>query len=461
MELFANFGDVWDGNYTDDFYQDKITRFDYETADKIIHRMLTFFAELETQDLTPALQDHVLDFILELVLGHAAGKHAKTIRSLIPAHPHKLQRVVDAGGAFHYRYPDMIKSKKWFTKHGMCLDNLTTGPSTIGNAGRGAFATRALKRGEIIAPSPMLHIANKDLLNMYAIQTTTNTSTTSSEYIKSQPKGQQLLLNYCFGHAESSLLLFPLGSHVASINHHPAGLSPNAYITWSKDKSIPNQHDYHDVTVQEMAKVNRIVIVMKVVALRDIAKGEEIFLDYGKEWQDAWNTHYDKWTQTHQHHHKLSSSWPLKAEDMRRAYQNKPFETRDTSARNPYPPTVGTACFIKTKDVPDGKPMINKDHYTIKNWAVEPSSTWDQYHGDQLVIVDILSRTPAPSHYFNYTLLARIGRDHVEQVEHVPHAACTFVDKPYTSDIFAQDAFRQSIGIMDNHFPQQWRDLRL
>jgi hypothetical protein len=476
MELFANFGDVWDGNYTDDFYQDKITRFDYDLADKVIDKLLQFFQDLEEgEDLTPELQDHILDFVLEKLLGTAAGKHGKTIRSLIPAHPNKLQRVVDAGGAFHYRYPDMIKSTKWLAKHGLCLDNLTTGPSTIAitnantnanaNAGRGAFATRALKRGETIAPSPMLHIANKELLNMYAIQnvelgnSNNGKPVVRQEYNKSQPMGQQLLLNYCFGHPESSLLLFPLGSHVASINHRPAGLTPNAYITWSKDKSIPNQHDYHDVSVQELAKVNRIVVVMKVVALRDIAKGEEIFLDYGQEWQDAWNAHYDKWSHTHTHKHTHTQKpWPLKAEDMKRAYQNKPLETRETSLNNPYPSTVGTACFVKAKDFPDGFPMVSKEHYSITQWY-EPA-TWDQYNGDQLFIVDIISRTPAPSHYFNYTLLARVGPDHIEQVENVPHAACTFVDKPYSSDVFAPDAFRHSIGIIDSHFPQQWRDLR-
>jgi hypothetical protein len=448
MELFANFGDVWDGNYTDDFYQDKITRFDYETADIIIDKLVTFFLELE-EDLTPALQDELLDFILETILGTATGKHGKTIRSLIPAHPQKLQRVIDAGGSFPYRYPDMIKTPKWLAKHGLCLDNLTTGPSTIPHAGRGAFSTRNLKRGDIIAPSPMLHIANQDLLQMYAIQ--------NLEFNKSQPMGQQLLLNYCFGHAESSLLFFPLGSHVASINHRPAGLTPNAYLTWSKDKSIPNQHDYHDVSVQDMAKVNRIVIVMKVVALRDIQKGEEIFLDYGQEWQDAWNRHYDKWTQTHQQ--KPQPSWPLKAEDMRQTYLNKPFETRGTSGKHPYPPTVGTACFIKTRDFPDGKPMVAKNtQYPITHWVAP--ATRSQYNGEQLFICDILSRTPAPGHFFNYTLLARVSLDHVEQVEQVPHAACIFVDKPYTSDMFTPDAFRHKIGIIDHHFPQQWRDLR-
>jgi hypothetical protein len=42
----------------------------------------------------------------------------------------------------------------------------------------------------------------------------------------------------------------------------------------------------------------------------------------------------------------------------------------------------------------------------------------------------------------------------------VPHAACTFVDSPYASDIHTPGAFRHSIGILDSHFPQSWRDLR-
>ena len=64
-------------------------------------------------DLSLEMQGDLLDFILHKVLGAAAGKHAKTIRSLIPDNPRKLKKVLDAGGTFLYRYPDLIRQETW------------------------------------------------------------------------------------------------------------------------------------------------------------------------------------------------------------------------------------------------------------------------------------------------------------------------------------------------------------
>jgi hypothetical protein len=46
MELFSSFWDVWDGNYTDDMYQDTIHRYDYDDADKIIAALLDFYRDV-------------------------------------------------------------------------------------------------------------------------------------------------------------------------------------------------------------------------------------------------------------------------------------------------------------------------------------------------------------------------------------------------------------------------------
>ena len=194
MELFADFGDVWDGNHTNDFYQDKLTRFDYEQADKIIDHLIQFYDEY-ADDLTFELQDDILDFFLGRVLDTASGKHAKIIRSLIPAHPKKLYRVKEAGGSFLYRYDDMVKSTEWLEKNGFCLDIIREGISTIPDAGRGAFASRAISSGSVITPSPMLHIANKQLLNMYQIQSVMDRAAgrLMHEYDRSQPIGQQMV----------------------------------------------------------------------------------------------------------------------------------------------------------------------------------------------------------------------------------------------------------------------------
>ncbi len=51
MELFANFGEVWDGNGTD-VYQDKLVRSDYKEADKLVDALLDFMEQYR-DEMTP------------------------------------------------------------------------------------------------------------------------------------------------------------------------------------------------------------------------------------------------------------------------------------------------------------------------------------------------------------------------------------------------------------------------
>jgi hypothetical protein len=453
VELFADFGDVWDGNYTQDHYQDTITRHDYEIADSIIQQLVDLYKDFPA--LPFELKEDIMDFVLDKVLGKSAGKHAKTIKSLIPENPRKLQKVLAAGGSFMYRYPDMIHSIEWLSKHGYCVDTIQMGASAIPYAGRGAFATRNFAREEIITLTPMMHIADKDLLTMYTVKTLTDPETGEQyqDYDRAAgPIGQQLLLNYCFGHPESSLLLFPLGSHVGLINHHE---SPNAYIIWSrvKDNGLPNQHKYQDYSVQELAKVDKIVAVMKVVALREIEKDEEITIDYGKAWTMAWEMHVKRWEAT-----VAKQPHPWQAEDVRAQYRNKPLQTSETIAGEPYPPNIGTACFLTTRECAEGLP---KHDGTLQITEWDDPNDGDVYRSSRLFIVDVLDRLETGDHFFyNYTVLARLSSKSFHKVLNVPHAACTFVNRPYTSDIHTAGAFRHPIGIHDNHFPQAWRDLR-
>ncbi|CAJ1959111.1 unnamed protein product [Cylindrotheca closterium] len=444
MEFFADFGDVWDetSGDNDDAYQDTIRRSDYEKADTIISDLVTFFQEFP--DLSRDLQEEIVDFMVDDVLGEAAGKHAKTIRSLIPSSPRKVAQAQAAGGSFLYRYREMIRSSDWLQQNGFCLDTLRAGPSRIPSAGWGAFATRRIQKGETITVSPMLHIADKEILNMYPVGETSSST---------QSIGKQMILNYCFGHPESSLLLFPLGSLATLINHQ-SGKSSNAYVTWSRrvDK-LPNQHQYHDYTVEQMAEVSKIVLTMKVVATSDIAEGDEIFLDYGPQWVAAWNDYQARWQRD-----KQGNSHPLRAQDLRDQYRTKPFAAARTK-RPPYPVGVATACFLNVREVPDGKPMFDEAlRVEIVEWS--SPTTQQDYHGRNLFIVDVLDRAMAPEHFFNYTVLAKFAEDRIEEIVNVPHEACTFVDLPYQGDISLPGAFRHPIGIIDGHFPQKWRNLK-
>ena len=457
MELFANFGETWDSNLTlDDSFQDRLTRWDYQHADQILDAIVKFMDEYD-QDLSPDLKEDILDFMLEKILGTAVGKRAKVIRSLIPANPNKLKTVKESGGTFMHRNTDLVKSQKWLKKHAICMDNLKSGPSTIPEAGRGAFATRKIAKGKIIVPSPMMHIANEELMNMYEITETENPNTKeiTLEHDMTKPLGKQLLINYCFGHRESNVLLFPIGSQVNLINHAPAGKA-NAYITWSRHKHVTNDHSLHDLSVEQLAQRNKVGIVMVVQALRDIEPNDEIFIDYGDDWQAAWNEHMDQWKKEF----GKDKTWDLKAEDMRVQYRDIPFATDLKDGVNPYPPSVATTCFLKTDDVPDGTPRRTEAGTEIFRFSED--LTPDKFTGADMYVCDVLARTEklTDGNLYNYTVLAKISDDDIVQVQNVPHAAITFVDQPYQSDINAQGAFRHKISIRDSDFPQAWRNMR-
>jgi len=448
-ELFANLGDFWDSkNQTeDDIYGDKLTRWDYIEADKILDKVLEFMVKYEDK-LTPKLKDDILDLILSKVLGAAAGNHAKVIRSLIPAHPGKLQMVKDLGGTFAYRNSDLVKTQKWLDKHAVCVDNLEAKPSTIPEAGRGAFATRDIEKGGVVAPVPTLHIVDKEVFEMFDIKKEKDENAeTSLLYDRTKPRGQQLILNYCFSHPESSMLFFPVSPMVNQINHAPPEKA-NARLTWSKNKQWGNAFDLQDMTPLEISEYNHISIVLEVYALRDIEQGEEVFIDYGPLWEKAWDDHMRNYQE---------SDWPLKADDLKKEYKEKPFKTREEVDLESYPSGIQTACFVETEEMTDGRRKLNDDDVDIALFS-GPAS-FEEYRGSQLCFCEVIDRKESGEFFYNYTV-ASTSDTFITEVIDIPHAALTFVDLPYTSDIHEEKAFRHPIGIPDVIFPQAWRDKR-
>ena len=117
------------------------------------------------------------------------------------------------------------RSLKELNSNGICLDNIRSNKSGIEGAGRGAFATRFLGKGQVVAPAPLASLPREALeMTQYFASATTG-----------QPKcfaTFQLLLNYCFGHESSSLLFFPLAPTVSMINHDSE--NANAKLQWSQ-----------------------------------------------------------------------------------------------------------------------------------------------------------------------------------------------------------------------------------
>ena len=101
--------------------------------------------------------------------------------------------------------PNATRSIDWLKENGKCVDNIISKQSTIKGAGRGAFASRDLPKGTVITGSPLHHIPIKE--DFIPLFRTIRTDNPAEE--RRQEFGNQLQLNYCFGHTESTLLLCP------------------------------------------------------------------------------------------------------------------------------------------------------------------------------------------------------------------------------------------------------------
>lgn len=125
--------------------------------------------------------------------------------------------------------------------------NIVPGNSTIPHAGRGAFATRFIPKGGLVAPALLIHFADKTTLNMY-----NETKNKRGKLVKNKDEflTTQLIRNYMFGHPNSSVVLFPYSSNVAYINHHSTKF--NAKLQWATNFTAHNDDWlYKDVTFLE------------------------------------------------------------------------------------------------------------------------------------------------------------------------------------------------------------------
>lgn len=105
----------------------------------------------------------------------------------------------------------MTRSTEWLNQNGLCADNMHLGESTVPQAGHGAFASRFLKGGTPVLPVPLIHIPYREVLDMFELNG--NGETTEENWKRDHQLPSQLLLNYCLGHRDSTMLLSPYGPY--------------------------------------------------------------------------------------------------------------------------------------------------------------------------------------------------------------------------------------------------------
>jgi hypothetical protein len=186
-------------------------------------------------------------------------------------------------------------------------------------------------------------------------------------------------------------------------------------------------------------------LILEIVALRDIRPGEELFMDYGDEWQQAWKKHVQEWK-------PFSEGDYVYPADMD---ETVALRTVKEQKAQPYPSNLATVCITPDWD--------RKKSNTI-TWS-EPEWAWPE----GMVYCQVLERNKGDHGDFVYTVEVQFrfssGPDFSSKRDDediyidlkVPRRAIRFVDKPYAGDEHLPGVFRHPIGFPDELVPKQWK----
>lgn len=226
---------------------------------------------------------------------------------------------------------------------------------------------------------------------------------------------------------------------------------------WSSHPA--HQSHWYDLQPKELLtdEALHLGLLMEIVAIRDIEEGEEITIDYGTEWSEAWDQYVQDW-ETRLSSGEISKEWPIRAVDLNEEYRGKVYSNVQDLKETPYPSNVMLKCFM---EVAAGMSPEKVNGKPVREWAEPTHGVFDSDTLEDCFVIDyakVEDGTSGPMP-FNYTVT--LGKDNQATViKSVPHRAFVFVDKPGTGDQFVKEPFRHYIAIPDDVFPQgPWRDL--
>jgi hypothetical protein len=298
-ELFLSYGESWFDERQG--YEDVPREANYVQVGKILERLftssllnITTKEEEEDGKRFQIQEQPSMEREVNLILASAYETTmaiSKRTASLFPKTLDEMQRVLSAAKSLEPKDLSLAvatqlsvipRSIEWIHEHGMCLDHIIAGRSRVAQAGRGAFAQRSLKQGERIVPVPLLHIEDKRALATY--KTSVYEDTGRLVRHESEKVGEELLVNYCFGHRESTLLLCPVTNAIL-INHcsdrrgECGEKGPNAKYEWATEWD-ENTKENLGKTLEELSSTKQWRLVsLDIIATRPIASGEEVCFD--------------------------------------------------------------------------------------------------------------------------------------------------------------------------------------
>jgi hypothetical protein len=369
----------------------------------------------------------------------------------------------------HFIRKQAIQSLDWLNEWGYCQDHIKPAPSTLASAGRGAFATRDIPKGYVAGYAPLVHIGQwgREIFDI----TYSNVGG-----VEGERHTYDLVINYSFGHGNSSVMLTPYGGMVNYINH-ASGDKANVKVRWPDRPLVAHKPEWLEQDIPYLRDtIEKIGLSFEYVALRDIKEGkafvfvlvwcfavclfacfgvfgvlvvyyvlvltvnlcdrltgEEVFMDYGPEWEAAWEEHVKNWkpidnAETYVH----STEW------------TEPYlRTFEELKTNPYPDNLHTMCVESYAGGEKG------------GYAFTPilhETTFRKY-------CDVTARRADGQGGYFYDIDLKLDEDDDESwvlVKNVDATGVQLYDKPFTQDWHMPNTFRHEIAIPDDVIPPTW-----
>ena len=434
-ELFVTYGDHWFEARAETIGYVPLNG-DLEKATELARTYLKLREETNVPE--PILKEIWIEFVTRSKFNQSHVLSAFRSDDL-----HELDKL-EKESLIEIRRKQSHRSPEWLEQYGTCGDNIKPQPSLLPQAGRGGFASRFLPKGTVVAQLPLIHITERDRLNIWHFNVDENGHMYPD---KSQGlQGKQLLLNYCFGHNESSLLLCPYGPMASYVNHNRT--LANVEIRWADPARGNQMAELLEEPISRLDSDATAKLAFELIAKRDILPGEELYLDYGLEWEEAWTRHVAG----------FSSS--AAAKDYIPAWQLN--EDRTTRLKTEFEQLAGEK-IPANLEVRCDMTVHHSD-----DWMDYSNENLLQYLSERngrLVACEILRYERIDDKWFYTVVMMELDENDKSQVENhlvnnIPREAIRVVDRPYTSDIFLLNAFRHDIRIPDSIFPEAWRNLR-
>jgi len=355
------------------------------------------------------------------------------ILNAIPANVSVIEDVLEGGGTAYQDYNRSVKGLEWLEENGQCMDNIKSDLSKIPHAGRGAFATRFIPSGRLVSPAPLVHIEDIDNMVMFM-----DHIYNEEDRLVPNRRGEytwQLILNYCFAHHQSTLLLCPYGLLSSLINHSTENF--NTKIQWSEDHRMRHPEWFNN-PLDEWSFEYHTGLQIDFVATRDIKADEEILIDYGPLWQNAWANHVEE----------------FKFEEYRSELYMPAYELNDLLLDDD---------DFKLRTEKDREYELDGVRMFVKINALPPlGSRWGEHDHACTIVRKLYDDS------YLIRLVKWVDDDEYRVTERdpetfllwgIPKGAFFFEDLPYTRDIHQQWSFRHPMMIPDDLFPDIWKNV--